>query len=359
MIENTRIPTYSDCVNLVESNVAFIKKIDVVNDIPVASFKYKLASYGDFISTPFARNMRGITFREDTEELLALPYFKFFNYNENPLTESSKVDKWNINKIRDKLDGSLVYYYQLDGEVMAKTTMSCESSMAVATLSMTDIEHISTFVEAGITPMVEYTSPDNHIIVPYQTTRLTMLGMRDMHTGEVYDYDRGVYPLPDEYSDGMHSTSDIIRFCSTYETIDREGFVVTFQNGEMAKFKTDRYRAMHKLKDSLSYSTIAELTLMEGLDDMISLFYNDPVALNRINTVSAEVRDTWNTLCSQAESFYNDTYTKERKEYALSALDRFGKESLQFGYAMNLYNGKDNMDKLKQSFLMHLKEQDN
>ena len=56
VIENTKIPTYSECLNLVESNEAFVKKTDLVlhEQIPVVSFGYRLASYSDFTCTNFA-----------------------------------------------------------------------------------------------------------------------------------------------------------------------------------------------------------------------------------------------------------------------------------------------------------------
>jgi len=350
----TRIPTYGECRDLVESNPAFVHKTEIVGEVPIASFNYRLASYGDFTSTPFARNMRGITFREDTEELLALPFWKFFNYGENPLTDPSDLKKLRISRVNDKLDGSLVYYYQVDGDIKAKTKMTTYSLMAQVVMNnnISDPDYLTQYIEGGMTLMVEYTSPMNQIVVPYQTTDFTCIGYRDMHTGELFEYEGDHFPRPIQYPD-MQSLDEIGKFCDVYNNIDREGFVITLSNGDLVKMKTDRYRSLHRLKDTLSEKNIAYLTLHDGLDDMMELFSRDPAAMSQITSVSEMVRTKWNTVCSEAEAYHLENKEKPRKEYAMGAMNKFGRDSLQFAYAMNLILEKLDMSKLMSTFLQH------
>jgi len=64
---NFYLPTYEDCVRIVQNNECFYEKIVTINGYKVSIFNYRLAELKDFIcpienDTVQAFEMRGLTF---------------------------------------------------------------------------------------------------------------------------------------------------------------------------------------------------------------------------------------------------------------------------------------------------------
>ena len=352
------IPTLKECEDLVKNNECFYSNYQEVNGITVASFTYRYAEYEDFLK-PGALNIRGITFNRDTGELLALPFWKFFNYGENPFTDIEKVKDWGIRGITQKLDGSLVYFFMANGKIRAKTKFSCTSPQAELAMKMFTKERglcdfIMDAVYQGKTPMFELIGPDNQIILNYDKNKLVYIGSRDMKTGKYYNpYDSSIsrfvinMHVPIEVCFGNIET--IYDYCKESDKME-EGFVAEFKNGELVKFKTRKYFDMHRVVSSVQDErAIAELSLNEQIDDVIVMLPED--FKERVRAISEKVRHTYRDMVVDAELFCSKWKGLLQKEYALKGIEEFGKEDFRFHMCISMRGGKFDEERNKEHFI--------
>lgn len=347
------IPTLEECIKLVDENECFYSNFQVVNGVRVASFSYRLASYSDFL-LPGALNLRGITYNADTGELLALPFWKFFNYGENPFTDADKVNEWKIFISTQKMDGSLVYFFKIGERIFSKTKFSIDSPQACMGMELVTDEiygFIDGVLKEGMTPMFELIGPDNQIVLEYDENNLVFIGARHMKTGTYFGPDTFVLPSfikePEFYEWG--SSEEIKEYCSNSNKME-EGFVVQYENEELVKFKTKKYFNMHHLVSSVNTeSSIARLTLDEQIDDVISILPDG--IKEHVGEVRDKVVRSYNHMMHSASKFYEDNGSLVQKEYALKAIDEFGKGKLVFSVAMNYKNGTIDETRVKERFV--------
>ena len=84
--ENTRkVLSYNEMMNIYNKTDNFDIVDEEVYGIKTRSFNYRLDVFQSFNQCG-ARNFRGTTFDIESKELLALPFYKFFNYNQSEFT---------------------------------------------------------------------------------------------------------------------------------------------------------------------------------------------------------------------------------------------------------------------------------
>ena len=180
---------YEDIEALVKKDEAFFSKDFTLEDKVYRIYNYRLASWTIFQS-PGALDARGIMFDitdQSDVTLVSLPPQKFFNYEEGGVNHA-------LGKIGDKMvkmDGSLISSYIHKGNVFLKSKGSLSSSQALDAMKLLDNEENQKFkdelvslVKEGYTINMEYTSPENRIVIPYQKEELTVLSMRKHADGE-------------------------------------------------------------------------------------------------------------------------------------------------------------------------------
>lgn len=254
-IENAR--------NIVSRNPHFYSKKVIVHDTSVELFDYRLANYKDFAEND-AWDLRGLAF-VNTQRFPALP--KFFNVNQTTgwmlkdLT-SPVVD------VLEKLDGSLITFIRIGDRIIAKSKMSFESEQAKAAQNVYESDsRYQTFVtqqlDLGNTPIFEWVSPTNQIVVDYPTDRLVLLQIRTP-TGWA---DPTGYDIPT--ATRFHYSLD--ELMNLRETVkDIEGWVVRFEDGKLAKIKTMWYCERHAIIHDLREDRIVKSILDGTIDDLVS-----------------------------------------------------------------------------------------
>lgn len=363
------IPTVQDCYSLLESNV-FIFKEENVDNNDIITFSYRLANYSDFTKN-YARNLCGITFNKNTGELLSLPFHKFFNYNECPFSTFENIKDKKIIKIREKADGSLIQFFMINDVLYCKTKMTCFSEQALWAMDLVNNNknlknEIVNKIQNGFTPLFEFVSPRNRIVINYSTEELIYLGSRNMATGE-YDLTpfkncKNIYCY-----DIKNNINDILEIVNNFN--NKEGVVIVFDDGDMVKIKTKDYVLLHRTKDSIfNENTLVELIISEKLDDIKSLFSQDKNIINYINSMEAIVKKEYNFYINEAEKFYTINKNLSRKDFAIKGQEELNK--IIFSLAVNLfakneidytkYNYKFVSDKLwkKEDFSLILKNND-
>ena len=134
--------------------------------------------------SPEALECRGIKFNKDGS-ILARPFQKFFNHGER----GHELDSTRPHTVLEKLDGSMIHSAMLNDQIVLMTRKGITDTAKQAWEAVTE-NHIRLFEDAawnGVTPIFEYTSPNNRIVLPYSEPKLTLIGIRNTVTGEHCD----------------------------------------------------------------------------------------------------------------------------------------------------------------------------
>lgn len=141
----------------------------------------------DDLGGAIRRECRGLIFDKEGK-LISRPFHKFFNVNERPETQSNMIDISKPHMIMEKMDGSMIRPVPINGEIRFGTKMGItEVAMQVEEFVAKNTKYkdfAKWCVENGLTPLFEWTSPNNQIVLPYENDQLTLLAVRHNITGE-------------------------------------------------------------------------------------------------------------------------------------------------------------------------------
>ena len=251
---------------------------------------YNLNNKETFIgSTPeetdILLNLRGTAFDKQSGKIIRLGYKKFFNYGEFP--EQDKQISWNdLHVITQKLDGSLIFpIYAASGTILGTRAGVTDVSMLVdqwlnENKELKDLyfEFIEVCKQGNCTPLFEFCSRRNKIVLDYPETQLVLTGVRRINNGKMLDrvaveyfgllYGIPIVKLHDPITDtGFHSFHQEVQ-----DLENDEGIVVLFGNGHMLKIKSNDYCLKHKAVDGLKFEKDLFLMSLQGkLDDVLPL----------------------------------------------------------------------------------------
>jgi hypothetical protein len=210
-------------------------------------------------------NTRGLV-TDDKGSIVARPFKKFFNMEENKHTPTEEFD------VFEKMDGSLgiLFHYQ-DQWVMA-TRGSFVSEQAVKGFEMLknyDYEKL----HKNYTYLFEIIYKENRIVVQYDFDDLILLGMIETKTGYEVDLhnDGADIRLKNLIENIGFKVVRKFKKVKSYEPLkdfipdSKEGYVVRFSNGDRIKIKGKEYLRLHKLMTNVSTTAIWEM-LSEGRD---------------------------------------------------------------------------------------------
>ena len=355
---------YNDLIELTKNNDAFYFTDRVVSGKTYRVFNYRLTSWSE-MQKPNAKNCRGTTFLLDgicAPHLVSLPPEKFFNYEEGDIDHTPHK----IACVMNKLDGSLISTVSVVMGFILKSKSSFDSEQALAaTAWLLDEANANFFATVadlesiGYTVNMEWTSPENRIVVPYQESKLTILNVRSYL--DTVDGDMGVTYYGDSLRKLMekygveYKESDIVVYDSIVSSnhgiiadmkneTEGEGYVVEIQHPDgsyLVKVKNHKYLTLHKTKDSVNVpSKLFEAIIMETADDLRGMFGDDQFSLIKIDEMEQRVIPVYNKIISNVEKFYEINKHLSRKEYAIKAQNM--PELVPMPLTMNLYLGRTN-----------------
>ena len=241
----------------------------------------------DPVSNMIRRECRGLIFDLDGK-LINRRYHKFFNVNERDETAIGKIDWSRPHVILEKLDGSMVSPCYVNGHIrwmtkMGITDTSMEAEAFVA--SHPDYTELAIdYLQNGFTPIFEWCSNKNRIVLDYPEDRLVLTAIRDTRFGNYLLHDalerigeRYGIPVVKAYdTNSAKHPSYVVDMVRAAE--DFEGVVVRFDDGHMVKIKSDWYVRIHKVKSLLGQERdVVELILKNELDDMLPVLPREDV----------------------------------------------------------------------------------
>jgi T4 RnlA family RNA ligase len=356
MIED-RIRTDQDLFDklseLVENNDSFYKTLILDSGGVYTIFNYRLVSFSDFNDNlPHSLEARGIMFfnyEGFPPHIVSRPMEKFFNISENPFTMDLKWDTDDVESVMFKMDGSLISTYLTpNGELKLKSKNSLTSDQAIQAMEWLEQNpefksELQMIAEGGETVNMEWTGPNNIIVVAYPKHRLTVLNIRNNTRGtyrnkelffkfgfiEIYKHwvetmDAKYFPNIKKFIDSIPCIEDNI-----------EGFVIERRDGQKVKIKTDKYKKLHHVKDGVNHpKRLFEAIIFEAVDDLKSLFKDEPVHLDTIGQMEDKVIPIFNSIVSVVETFYKTNKHLSRKDYAIKMKTVYPQYS---SLIMNLY----------------------
>lgn len=284
--------------------------------------------------TTILLNLRGTAFNNETGKICRLMYHKFFNYGEQPELDS-KLNFDDEHIIMEKLDGSLIapIYYGDGFELGTRAGVTDIAMMATDYVydhpERAYPEFIAYCLSINTTPMFEFCSRKNKVVLDYPVDALVLTGMRNMISGKYIPRESLVQfgslfciPVVKQYS--STNKDKIHDFIQTIydKTTEDEGVVIRFSNNDhIIKIKTKLYCLKHKAVDGLKFEKdVLKLYLSNELDDILPLL--DATTKERVeeftNIFSHSLNRTSFKIAAKMSRLQDIT---EQKEFAAHVKD--------------------------------------
>lgn len=364
------IITYQDAQEICKqyNDFNFAEHLYRIDGYKISTFDYFICGYDHFAKPLISRpdinafDMRGVTFVFNTDgtiwnKFLMLP--KFFNLNQVEETQYNKVKDKKIVHISSKEDGSLIAFMMLpNGNLFTKTIRGfsneqCAEAMKILYVWGEKVEWVKSMLRDGFTPMFEYVSYDNRIVLKYGKSDLILIGLRNNNNGEF---------IP--ASEIVNVPSTIISAKKEFFTLDeliekskveenKEGWVIMFEDGMLLKIKTDWYFRVHGLRTENAFREdyIISNYYNQTLDDILTQFHpeEDADAINFINTVTNAV-DNYSNHIDNKVALLQKKWKEEFKENWSSFATKCHKEP--YFEFVKFFDDKDEYKKRKINFIL-------
>jgi RNA ligase len=287
---------------------------------------------------------------------MARRFQKFFNLNEREETLAENIDFTQPHVILEKLDGSMIT--PLIVEECGVEIVRFGTKMGLTDVSNAPEEFVrknhfikdfsAWLMKSGFTPIFEWCSRKQRIVIDYPQDRLVLTAVRNTVTGEYEPYSKLL-----EYNNVFGL--DIVKaYAGTAENMEMlleetrnlkgaEGWVIRFEDGHMLKVKAESYVSMHHAKDAIATEkNVIDLIVNDKIDDFKSLvmvedrekiikFEDD--FWNGISETIVRYTTMWNEICS---------HKLDRKRFAI---ERMPQLKISDQYAANiifgLFDGRD------------------
>lgn len=274
--------------------------------------------------TSIFRELRGIVFDSKTGEVISRRFHKFFNFGERE--DLANVDLSKPHHFLVKLDGSMITPIPLGNHIrwgtkMGITEVAMQAEVFVAKNPKYQ-EFAKFLIDLGLTPIFEWCSRQQRIVLDYAEDDLILLAIRNNKTGEYSSYpavkfDAMRFQIPFvERVSVFGDMENIVKQIRSWE--DAEGVVLQFEDGHMVKIKADTYVSLHRAKSLLDNERdVVNLILDEKADDLLPLLQT--LDKKRLLDFSSDVwHDVTNFSNLVFETLKNNA-GKSRKEFALSS----------------------------------------
>ena len=303
----------------------------------------------DTLNGAIRRECRGLIFDSLSGDLIRRPFHKFFNVNEREETQSHQIDLRRSHTIYDKLDGSMVTPFQICkqdgiyhlrwGTKMGITEVSQQAEVFVAKNPKYN-KFAKFLMRYGSTPIFEWCTTQQQIVLEYKTDRLVLLAVRDNLSGQYYDDAQVAVWARDfdiEMVDVLDSDTDMNAFIAKVkDETDIEGYVISFDDGHKVKIKTDWYVRLHRTYDLIrSDKNVANLILHNELDDLIPMLMDDQV--KRVTEYEKTFWRKFNRKGQKLQKIVVDAkerYGDDRKAIAINVASKLHKFDRSFVFKL-------------------------
>lgn len=276
-----------------------------------------------------ALETRGHCFDTLTGQCLALTFPKFFNIGEREETLPHNLP-WNSKYVvTSKIDGSMIIPVLIQDNIVFKTKKSFYSDVAIYANEMAseNVKECSKMLlERNLTPIFEFTSPKNKIVLDYgKDPKFTLLAVRDMKNGifigrEYLEFIGKEYQI--DVTPKFEKSKDEL-FADVQTLKNFEGYVIQFESGMFVKLKTIWYNENHRIHTELRERDVAEMVVNETLDDCKSIVHLSGLDISLIEKIEERVVHELNEMRTEVERVVDKTLTMNVKEIAIEYKKHF------------------------------------
>lgn len=267
---------------------------------------------------------RGLIYNEVTQDIVARPFEKFFNYGEH---EEGTLDLDAPVFVTDKLDGSLGILYWAGALPWIATRGSFTSEQAVHATELFRERYADRWEPLeGFTELFEVIYSGNRIVLDYgDTDDLFHLGSVNIETGRSYP-PRTSGPAP--AAENFWLEVETLREALAMPPRGKEGVVVHFiDTDKRVKIKEESYVALHRIITGMNARTVWEALgegktadeLCEGVPEEFWPWIQGVAGelQGKAEQVRQAAKDTYKRLL---ENLWEDSLTEiPRKEFAAMA----------------------------------------
>lgn len=232
----------------------------------------------DSFDDPIRRECRGIIFYPDGR-IMSRPFHKFFNLGERNETRPANLDFGMDTVIMDKLDGSMIRpIYNGNvihlGTKMGITDVALQAESWVRSYGNEKHAYFDFIREChalNLTPLFEWCSRSQRIVVDYPDDQLILTAIRDNITGHYFQLEGKLIeewniPTVKRWTKGA-SFEDLLEHATAAK--DMEGWVCAWPCGKRVKIKVDWYVNLHKVKECIAREKyVIQAILDDFLDDL-------------------------------------------------------------------------------------------
>lgn len=301
-------------------------------------FKYNQIE-SDFKEKIVCESRGIILLSNDNWNIVSYPFDKFFNNDESL---AATID-WSTAVVQEKCDGSLMTLYHYNNEWLVSSSGSpCatgqvnDSNHSFATLFWNTFHSMGAKLPANknFCYMFELTSQLNRVVVVHNKPKLTLIGARDLISGEEFPIEM----ISNDYLNiqkvktyNLDSLQDIIKTFDNSNPLESEGYIVVDAMFNRQKIKDPKYIQLHRAKDGFSTRAFVELAKMGEVSEFVSAF---PEFKDRLDVIKVKYEE----LLTSVESNYNTIkHIETQKEFAFAAL-KFKGSSAMFAVRAGKFN---------------------
>ena len=332
----------------------------VVNYVVAMSDTFNMTGPDD-VGGAVRRECRGLIFDADGN-LMSRPFHKFFNVNERAETQTHEIDMSQPHVIMEKMDGSMIRPILVDGYLrlatkMGVTNVAMQAEEWLAKYNYLQIvvsrrDYLRSEIANGRTPIFEWVSPFNQIVIAYEEAHLVYLGSRDNITGKYFFDEDAPFTHCPRYGS---MEGNIVEYVDRQrEAEGREGDIIRFADGHMCKIKNDWYVRIHKTVDRIVYDrNIVNLILNEEVDDVLPML--PKVQADRVREFESRFSERLHTIINDYDRYWNSVVASglDRKRYAQEWMPTIkGNDPFAAAYVFGRFQGKDG----RQMILDHIEK---
>jgi T4 RnlA family RNA ligase len=291
------------------------------------------------------RECRGIAFDKKTGEVIRRPPHKFFNLNEREETQLGNLHQDETIRFYEKLDGSMISAYKVNGRLIFGTQMGETDIAAMAhnfvSQNLNYGEFAAFAIQYGWCPTFEFCSRKNRVVVDYPEDRLVLTVMRQMNSGAYMPYDIMCSLAKDFDVEVVQEFEVEVKRCPIkamlYHLANNEqieGVIVHFEKSDMRlKIKTDWYRALHGTVTGIKFEKDALAIVMSNTLDDLKPFLTDDMC-DKLQTYSDQVNEGFEIYVDNLLDEIVGDIDLPRKEFA--RLYGFRRDAFMYFEAHNM-----------------------
>ncbi len=288
-----------------------------------------------------ARDCRGLVLENETQNLVAKPFSRFFNLGE--MIEYHKDFNWNSFTSQSKLDGSLILIFRYENKVYCNTRGSWGNgqingsqwtwrTLVESIIGKLDYNLIPDYY-IGNTYCFELVSIFNKVVSHYPKPELYLLSIFNPQGKELtieqcdFTAQQNGWKRPQLHS--FKSLSEVETYIKELEDNNptEEGLVLCDSNGMRVKVKNSKWCALARLKDNNNVflpKYMVPLVLSGEMDEVV-------LYLPELEDEMYKMKENLNSELENLLTVWNNTkHIEQQKEFALSVIPQTKFASILF-----------------------------